>query len=172
MNDLIENNSLNLLALQKVLNSIVINLGKNVLETKDFKKSFKRSTHKTSSNNHDEDEIDNDNLSRQSDEVDYLEIDQYEVDDIKNIPLKISKNDRRNSIENNVVDLKKDSEKVHNERKEPIQFDTFVLALFLLQGQQFSESILFTILSKNVTISFKTTVVSCTIFVQIVLMKL
>ena len=33
------------------------------------------------------------------------------------------------------------TEKVHNERKEPIQFDTFVLALFLLQGQQFSESL-------------------------------
>jgi len=113
MNDLIENNSLNLLALQKVLNSIVINLGKNVLETKDFKKSFKRSTHITSSKDHDEDEIDNDNLSRQSDDVDYLEIDQYEVDDIK-IPLKIIKNDRRNSIEKNIIDLKKDSEKDTN----------------------------------------------------------
>jgi len=44
MNDLIENNSLNLVALQKVLNNLILNLGKTVLEREDFKRSYKKYT--------------------------------------------------------------------------------------------------------------------------------
>lgn len=91
MNELIENNSLNIIALQKVLNCLVIHLGKSLLEAKDFKRSFRKSEKKSS---HTKDDLDNDNdqdnLSRQSDDNDSIELDRLEEDEVK--PLKIVKN--------------------------------------------------------------------------------
>lgn len=63
MNDLIENNSLNIVALQKVLNNIVLNLGKIVFETAEFRRS-----HKKSSKDRERLTTHDDELSRQTEE--------------------------------------------------------------------------------------------------------
>jgi len=103
MNDLIENNSLNIVALQKVLNNIILNLGKTIFETADVRRSFKNlSSEKIVKERHSTYE---DNLSRQTEES--IQIDNFEEqDNIK--PLKVVKNERlsKSSLATQVLNKK------------------------------------------------------------------